>query len=110
MKVDSGLSGIQELDSSKAHAFRRAITLKSNPLKRTYLRKQVIHHIFQQLYLGAITLELGTDVLTNTSLLSLAATDDTTVHSTRDTVLLLDVELGKSVLYAMTETTRALRS
>ena len=110
MKVDSGLSGIQELDSSKAHAFRRAITLKSNPLKRTYLRKQVIHHIFQQLYLGAITLELGTDVLTNTSLLSLTTTDNTTVHGTRDAVLLLDVELGKSVLYASRGQSRKLRS
>ena len=51
------------------------------------------------------SLELGTDIFTNTSLLSLTTTDNTAVHSTRDAILLLDVELGKSVLYAMTETT-----
>ena len=56
------------------------------------------------------SLELGTDVFTNTSLLCLTTADNTSVDSTRHTVLLLNVELREGVLYAMTETTRALRS
>ena len=44
------------------------------------------------------TLELGADVLANTSFLSLTTTDNTAVHSTRHAVLLLDVQLGESVL------------
>ena len=56
------------------------------------------------------SLELGTDIFTNTSLLSLTTTDNTTVHGTRDAVLLLDVELGKSVLYASRGQSRKLRS
>ena len=49
---------------------------------------------------AAYTLELGADVLANTSLLSLTTTDNTAVHGARHAVLLLDVQLGESVLYA----------
>ena len=50
------------------------------------------------------SLELGTDIFTNTSLLSLTTTDNTTVDGAGHAVLLLDVQLGESVLYALTTT------
>ena len=56
-----------------------------------------IHHT-------SYTLELGTHVLTNASLLGLTTTDNTTVDGAGHAVLLLDVQLGESVLYALTTT------
>ena len=51
-----------------------------------------IHHT-------SYTLELGTHVLTNASLLGLTTTDNTTVDGAGHAVLLLDVQLGEGVLY-----------
>ena len=47
------------------------------------------------------SLELRADVLTDASLLHLTGTDNTSMDSAGHTVLLLDVQLGESVLYKM---------
>lgn len=47
------------------------------------------------------SLELRAHILTDASVLNLTGTDNTTVDSARHAVLLLDVQLGESVLYTI---------
>ena len=90
-----------------------SLTADSSPILQACIgtNRASYHHPSSQLSLVTLlthhaplhtpyTLELGADVLADASLLSLATTDNTAVHSARHAVLLLDVQLGESVLYA----------
>ena len=93
--VHSAISIESQNDNSKTNKqyCQHPLTNRSFKTLRTILS---ISSIAQ-----AYSLELRTHVLTDASVLNLTGTDNTTVDSARHAVLLLDVQLGESVLYAI---------
>ena len=79
-------------------------------MRLTYPGLVTFLHHYKTITKTTYTLHLRTDIFTNTSFSNLTSTDDTTVDSTGDAVLLLDVELGESVFYELNQIAKFVRS